>query len=205
MGYVVGTRSGDRAWAHRIRPGRRAGRLTPGRVALAVAGAACGHSRSLRGASAPAGAATTSPTWRSAQGRDPGHEDADAINQTRRCPRRRRRARRSCAWPTTTCPSDYTICSLGVEPAAKAIGWKYASIYFDPSNPASLDSALISALAKNPVAVINVGGQPTSTYSATTLAAYKAAKRADRHDQCGQRQADQDPDRAGQHRQPTPR
>jgi ribose transport system substrate-binding protein len=72
-------------------------------------------------------------------------------------------------------PSDYQICTEGIGVAAKAIGWTDDNIYFDPSNPASLDSALSSALTKNPTAVINVGGQPISEYPATTLAQYKSA------------------------------
>jgi ribose transport system substrate-binding protein len=98
------------------------------------------------------------------------------INQTVALPKAPPKGKTVVCLADDDVPSDYTICTLGVEPAAKAIGWTYSSIYFDPANPASLDSALTSALTKNPAAVINVGGQPTSEYSATTLAAYKAAK-----------------------------
>lgn len=72
-------------------------------------------------------------------------------------------------------PSDYTICTQGVEVAAKAIGWSYASDYFDPSNPASVDAALNSALAKHPAAVVNVGGQLQSQYDQGTLNKFAAA------------------------------
>lgn len=72
-------------------------------------------------------------------------------------------------------PSDYTICTEGVEVAAKAVGWKYESDYFDPSNPASVDAALNSALAKHPAAVINVGGQLESQYDQTTLKKFASA------------------------------
>jgi ribose transport system substrate-binding protein len=150
--------------------------LTTGRVALAVAGAAV--ALPLVAGASPAGAATT-PAANIAAAQKAVAQDMKtptAINQTVPLPKAPPKGKSVVCLADDDVPSDYTICTLGIEPAAKAIGWSYSSIYFDPSNPASLDSALTSALAKNPAAVINVGGQPTSTYSATTLAAYKAAK-----------------------------
>lgn len=62
----------------------------------------------------------------------------------------------------------------GVEKAAKAIGWNYASIDYDPSNPASLQQAFKTALTKKPAAVGLVGSSP-SLYGASTIAEYKSA------------------------------
>jgi len=150
---------------------RRRRFLTTSRVALAVAGAAV--ALPLVAGASSASAATTPAANISAAHKAVVQDmkTPTAINQTVPLPKAPPKGKSVVCLADDDVPSDYTICTLGIEPAAKAIGWNYSSIYFDPSNPASLDSALTSALAKNPAAVINVGGQPTSTYSARCLPA----------------------------------
>jgi ribose transport system substrate-binding protein len=64
--------------------------------------------------------------------------------------------------------------ATGVHEAADAIGWSYSEIHFDAANPATLESALLTALAKKPSAVAEAGS-PQSTFGTSTIAAYKAA------------------------------
>ena len=64
--------------------------------------------------------------------------------------------------------------ATGVHEAADAIGWSYSEIHFDAANPATLESALLTALAKKPSAVTEAGS-PQSTFGTSTIAAYKAA------------------------------
>ena len=64
--------------------------------------------------------------------------------------------------------------ATGVHEAADAIGWSYSEIHFDAANPATLESALLTALAKKPTAVAEAGS-PQSTFGTSTIAAYKAA------------------------------
>ena len=47
--------------------------------------------------------------------------------------------------------------ATGVHEAADAIGWSYSEIHFDAANPATLESALLTALAKKPSAVAEAG------------------------------------------------
>jgi len=65
--------------------------------------------------------------------------------------------------------------ATGVHEAADAIGWSYSEVHFDAANPATLESALLTALAKKPSAVAEAGS-PQSTFGTSTIAAYKAAK-----------------------------
>ncbi|UFS58118.1 type 1 periplasmic-binding domain-containing protein [Subtercola endophyticus] len=62
----------------------------------------------------------------------------------------------------------------GVQAAAEAAGWEFQSISFDASSPASLQAALMNALAKNPTFVTEAG-TPQSQFGDSVLAAYKAA------------------------------
>jgi ribose transport system substrate-binding protein len=57
--------------------------------------------------------------------------------------------------------------------AAKAVGWKFSEISYDPANPATLQTAFATALLKHPTAV-GVTGIDPSDY-ASTLANYKKA------------------------------
>jgi ribose transport system substrate-binding protein len=63
----------------------------------------------------------------------------------------------------------------GEQMAARALGWSCSVIPFDPSNPATLQAALLTALAKHPTAV-TLTGVPQSEFGASTIAAYAAAK-----------------------------
>jgi ribose transport system substrate-binding protein len=54
-----------------------------------------------------------------------------------------------------------------VEQAARAIGWSYSEISFDPANPATLQAAFQSALARHPNYVVEVGVATTLIPSAT--------------------------------------
>lgn len=62
----------------------------------------------------------------------------------------------------------------GERAAAAAIGWKFSEINYDQSNPATLQSALRTALLKTPT-VVSVTGTDPSQIGASTLSAYAAA------------------------------
>lgn len=176
MGHVVGDHRGQRIPGRRAR--RAVGAAGPARtLAVAVAGGGMLLAAVAGAGVAPAGAASTTSKQVAAAHKAviQGMKTPTKINQTQPLPKKPPKGKTVVCLADDNVPSDYTICSLGVEPAAKAIGWNYSNIYFTPTNPASLNSSLISALAKNPAAVINVGGQPASTYSASTLAKFKSA------------------------------
>jgi ribose transport system substrate-binding protein len=69
---------------------------------------------------------------------------------------------------------DTEVIAAGTEAAAKAAGWTYYSIPYDASSPASLQSALLNALAKNPT-VVTEPGTPQSQFGKSVLARYHAA------------------------------
>ena len=58
--------------------------------------------------------------------------------------------------------------------AARAIGWSYSEINYDPANPATLLAAFQSALAKHPDYVVEAG-VPTTLIPSGTLAQFKQA------------------------------
>ncbi len=62
----------------------------------------------------------------------------------------------------------------GEKAAAAAIGWNFSEINYDQSNPASLQSALSTALVKHPT-VVSLTGTDPSQIGASTLAAYGKA------------------------------
>jgi len=62
----------------------------------------------------------------------------------------------------------------GVQAGAKALGWRYDEISYDPSNASTLQSGMMNALATHPAAVA-VDGVPTSTYGASVVSAYTKA------------------------------
>lgn len=173
MGYVVGARRGSPSPEGRSRRAVRAGWCR--RAAVLAVGA--GLAVPLVAGTSVAGAASTSSQQvaKAHAAVIQGMKTPTKINQTTPLPKAPPKGKTVVCLADDNVPSDYTICSLGVQVAAKAIGWKYANVYFTPTNPASINSALLSALAKNPAAVINVGGQPTSVYSASTLAKFKSA------------------------------
>jgi len=61
-----------------------------------------------------------------------------------------------------------------VEEAAGTIGWSYGDVSYEPANPATLQSALRTALAQKPTAVVVTGVSP-DLYGAEPIAAYKKA------------------------------
>lgn len=65
--------------------------------------------------------------------------------------------------------------ATGVHEAALALGWSYSEVQFDAASPATLQQALMNALAKKP-SVVAEAGSPQSQFGASTIAAYKAAK-----------------------------
>jgi len=67
-----------------------------------------------------------------------------------------------------------SIIGNAVEEAAKAIGWSYADVSYEPANPATLQSALRTALAKQPTAVVITGVSP-DLYGAAPVEEYKKA------------------------------
>jgi ribose transport system substrate-binding protein len=70
-------------------------------------------------------------------------------------------------------PNIVAIATGGIA-AAHAIGWQASSITYDPTSPASLQSAFSSALLKHP-SVVAVTASDPSTFGASTIAAYKSA------------------------------
>jgi ribose transport system substrate-binding protein len=62
----------------------------------------------------------------------------------------------------------------GIQEAAEAIGWDFSQVSYDSSNPATIQSALKTALSKKPDVVI-ISGTPPTTYGESTIAEYKAA------------------------------
>jgi ribose transport system substrate-binding protein len=61
-----------------------------------------------------------------------------------------------------------------VEAAVRAIGWSYSEISYDPANPATLQAAFQSALAKHPDYVVEAG-VPTTLIPSSTIAQFKQA------------------------------
>jgi ribose transport system substrate-binding protein len=62
----------------------------------------------------------------------------------------------------------------GEQQAAAAIGWNFSEVNYDASNPATLQSALSTALIKHPT-VVSLTGTDPAQIGASTLAAYAAA------------------------------
>lgn len=62
----------------------------------------------------------------------------------------------------------------GEKAAAAAIGWNFSEINYDQSNPATLQSALNTALIEHPT-VVSLTGTDPAQIGAATLAAYAAA------------------------------
>jgi len=62
----------------------------------------------------------------------------------------------------------------GIHEAANALGRSYSQVTYDASNPATLQAALMNALAKKPAAVM-VSAQPQSQFGTSTISAYAAA------------------------------
>ena len=65
-------------------------------------------------------------------------------------------------------------CQNAVEAAVRAIGWSYSEISYDPANPATLQAAFQSALAKHPDYVVEAG-VPTTLIPSGTIAQFKQA------------------------------
>jgi ribose transport system substrate-binding protein len=66
------------------------------------------------------------------------------------------------------------VIGKAVGEAAKAVGWGFSEVTYDPANPATLQSALTSALSKNPSAVVITGVSPDK-FGQPVLDAYKKA------------------------------
>jgi ribose transport system substrate-binding protein len=62
----------------------------------------------------------------------------------------------------------------GIQEAAEAIGWDFSQVNYDSSNPATIQSALRTALSQQPDVVI-ISGTPPTTYGESTIAEYEAA------------------------------
>ncbi len=70
-------------------------------------------------------------------------------------------------------PADTQIGQAMAE-AAKATGWSYSAINYDPSNPATVQQAFASALVKRPT-VVAIGGVAPDLFGAGTLSNYAKA------------------------------
>jgi len=73
----------------------------------------------------------------------------------------------------TSEPSN-VLCQKAVQQAAQAIGWSYSEISYDPANPATLEAAFTSAIAKHPDYVVEAG-VPTTLIPSSTIAQFKQA------------------------------
>jgi ribose transport system substrate-binding protein len=80
---------------------------------------------------------------------------------------------KSVVWVGTSEPTNVQL-QTAAGAAAKALGWSFSVVDFDPSNPATLDSAFTTALAKHPLGVFE-SGTPQSQISSSVLSAYAAA------------------------------
>lgn len=66
------------------------------------------------------------------------------------------------------------LAAQGAQQAARAVGWNYFHIIYDPANPGSLGTAFSQALARH-VTVVVESGLAQSQFSASTVAAYHKA------------------------------
>lgn len=73
----------------------------------------------------------------------------------------------------TSEPSN-VLCQTAVEQAVRAVGWSYSEISYDPANPATLQTAFQSALAKRPDYVVEAG-VPTTLIPSSTIQQFKQA------------------------------
>jgi ribose transport system substrate-binding protein len=73
----------------------------------------------------------------------------------------------------TSEPSN-VLCQNAVEQALRAIGWSYSEISYDPANPATLQAAFQTALAKRPNYVVEAG-VPTTLIPSSTIAQFQQA------------------------------
>jgi ribose transport system substrate-binding protein len=76
-------------------------------------------------------------------------------------------------WVGTSEPSNVQQ-QTAAGAVAKALGWNFSVVDFDPSNPATLDSAFTTALSKHPTGVFE-SGTPQSQISSSVLSAYASA------------------------------
>ena len=60
------------------------------------------------------------------------------------------------------------LIAQGMQQAAAAIGWNFDQVIYDPANPASFQAALLTALQKNPAAVITSGANTASIGASVT-------------------------------------
>jgi ribose transport system substrate-binding protein len=70
-------------------------------------------------------------------------------------------------------PSTNQI-NAGVHEAADAVGWSYSTLSYSAADPATLQAALMNALAKHPTFVTEAGTSP-DVFGAGTIAAYESA------------------------------
>jgi hypothetical protein len=65
--------------------------------------------------------------------------------------------------------------AAAIHEASAAVGWSFSEVTFTQGSPASLQTALLNALAKKPTVVAEIGS-PQSLFGASTIKAYAAAK-----------------------------
>lgn len=70
-------------------------------------------------------------------------------------------------------PASTQIQQAMVE-AAKAVGWKYTEVSYDPNNPATIQQAFATALVKHPT-VVEIGGPATDLYGSNTVKEFAKA------------------------------
>jgi hypothetical protein len=95
------------------------------------------------------------------------------IEQTVPLPRRPPKGKLLIYLETPSVPANVYI-AQAEEAAAKAIGWNFKTVIYDPSNPATLVQAFSTALIEHANVVSETGNDP-STFGAATIAAYQKA------------------------------
>jgi ribose transport system substrate-binding protein len=151
---------------------RRPGRRIVSAAVLATAALIASACSSSAGGAPPAGKTAAAGIATAQQAAQQAVADPASINQTIAL-KTKPPAGKSVIFVTEGLPATERI-AVGVHEAANALGWSYSEVSFDASNPASLQSALLSALDKKPAAVFEAGS-PQSLFGASTIAAYKAA------------------------------
>jgi hypothetical protein len=152
---------------------RRALRTLVPIIAVSVSLAACGSSSSSSSSGSASNGSSSSGTNMSAATAIVNKALAvpSAIDQT--TPLKSAPAAGSVVYLNNGTPAGVVI-GTGIQNAATAAGWTYSSITFDGSNPSTLQSAALNALAKHPT-VVSEAGTPQDSFGTSVLAKYKAA------------------------------
>ncbi|WP_116452360.1 sugar ABC transporter substrate-binding protein [Blastococcus litoris] len=152
------------------RPHRRPGAAVALLATAALTLAACGAGED--GASASAGSGDTSGLDQAQENIDGALKAPTEISQTTELSEAPPSSG-SVIFLANAVPAT-SIIGDGVQEAAEAIDWDYDEVTYDTANPATLQSALMTALSKEPSAVVVTGVSP-DLYGEATVKAYEEA------------------------------